>query len=114
MQNEFDYRKYLGLLNKHKRLFAVTALAIMTGSVVLSYMLPKKYEVSSTLFVEKNVLNDLLPGPAQRSEIEDALKGLNYSIKSRSLFTKVINDLDLNLGNKNDAQLEAVINGLQR
>jgi len=113
MQNEFDYRKYLVLLNKHKRLFAVTALAIMTGAVVLSYMLPKKYVVSSTLFVEKNVLNELLRGPAQRSEMEDLLKGLNSSIKSRSLFTKVINDLDLNLGNKNDAQLEAVINELR-
>jgi polysaccharide chain length determinant protein (PEP-CTERM system associated) len=113
MQNEFDYMKYVSLLIKHKRLFAVTALVIMTGAVVVSYVLPKKYEVHSTFFIEKNVLNDLLRGASARSDMDDAFKGLNYSIKSRSLFTKVINDLDLNLGNKSDAQLEAVIMGLQ-
>ena len=114
MQNEFDYRKYLSLFNKQKRLFAVTALAIMTGAVVVSYVLPRKYEVSSTFFVEKNVLNDLLRGSTMRSEMDDSLKGLNYSMKSRSLFTKVINDLDLNRNKKNDAQLEALIMGLQK
>lgn len=114
MQNEFDYRKYLGLLNKHKRLFVITALAIMTVAVIASYVMPKKYAVSSTFFIEKNVLNDLLRGTASRSEMEDALKGLNYSIKSRSLFTKVINDLDLNLNNKSDSQLEALIMELQK
>jgi len=114
MQNEFDYRKYLALLNKNKRLFAVTALAIMTTAVVASYVMPKKYEVSSTFFIEKNVLNEILRGPASRSEMEDALKGLNYSIKSRALFTKVINDLDMNLNNKSDSQMEGLIMGLQK
>ena len=113
MQNEFDYMKYLGLLNKHKRLFAITALAIMTGAVVICYVLPKTYEARSTIFVEKNVLSDLLRGSNSRSDMEDALKGLNYSIKSRSLFSKVINDLDLNLSKKSDAQLEGFIMGLQ-
>lgn len=110
MQNEFDYRKYLALLNKHKQLFAITALAIMTGAVILSYVLPKSYQAQSTIFVGKNVLSDLLKGPTS----EDILKGLNYSIKSRALFTKVINDLDLNLNKKSDAQLEAFIMGLQK
>lgn len=114
MQNEFDYRKYISLLNKHKRLFAVTALAIMTGAVVISYVLPKTYEARSTIFVEKNVLSDLLGGTTSRSDMDDALKGLNYSIKSRSLFSKVINDLDLNLSKKSDAQLESFIMGLQK
>ena len=110
MQNEFDYRKYLALLNSHKRLFALTSLAIMTVAVVLSYVLPKKYEAQSTIFVEKNVLSDLLrvnPG------MDEATKGLNYSIKSRSILVKVINDLDLNL-KKSDIQLERLILNLQK
>jgi succinoglycan biosynthesis transport protein ExoP len=114
MQNEFDYRKYLHLLIKHKLLFAVTALVIMTGAVVVSYMLPKKYEALSTFFIQKNVLNDMLRDTEAKSDLENAYKGLNYSLKSRSLFAKVINDLDMNLGHKSDAQLEAVIMGLQQ
>jgi polysaccharide chain length determinant protein (PEP-CTERM system associated) len=115
MENEFDYRKYLNLLLSHKRLFAVAALTIMSGAVVLSYILPKKYESQSTFFVEKNVLSDLVSGNTSRNnETQDALKGLNYAIISRSLLIKVINDLDLNLKQYNDSQLESFIMGLQK
>ncbi|MEI8354880.1 MAG: Wzz/FepE/Etk N-terminal domain-containing protein, partial [Deltaproteobacteria bacterium] len=64
MQNEFDYRKYLNLLLRYKRLFAIAALTIMTGAIVICYLLPKKYEAKSIVFIEKNVLNDLLRGIA--------------------------------------------------
>jgi polysaccharide chain length determinant protein (PEP-CTERM system associated) len=114
MQNEFDYRKYLALLNKHKRLFAVVALLIMTGAAVASYVLPKKYGANSTFFIEKNVLNELLRPTNSKTEMEDALKGLNYSLKSRSLFVKVMNDLDVNISSKSDSQLEALIMDLQK
>jgi polysaccharide biosynthesis transport protein len=113
MQNEFDYMKYIGLLNKHKRLFAVTALIIMTGAAVYSYLLPKVYEAQSTIFIEKTVLNDLVRGIAVTSSMEDKLRGLNTTLRSRTLLTKVINDLDLNLNRQNDAQLQATISRLQ-
>jgi succinoglycan biosynthesis transport protein ExoP len=113
MQNEFDYMKYIGLLNKHKRLFVVTALIIMTGAAVYSYLLPKVYQAQSTIFIEKTVLNDLVRGIAVTSSMEEMLRGLNTTIKSRTLLTKVINDLDLNLNRQNDAQLEATISRLR-
>ena len=109
MQNEFDYRKYLGLLNKHKRLFAMVSLTIMTGAVVICYLLPKNYEARSTIFVSKNVLNDLVKGIAVTTNVEETLRGLNYTIKSRKLITKVIDDLDLNLKKQSDAQFEGMI-----
>lgn len=114
MQNEFDYRKYLGLLNKHKRLFAVVALIIMTGAVVITYLLPKKYQARSVVFVERNVLNDLVRGIAVTPSMEDMLRGLNSTIKSRTLLTKVINDLDLNLKKQGDVKLEETILDLQK
>jgi succinoglycan biosynthesis transport protein ExoP len=113
MQNEFDYRKYLNLLLKHKRLFAITALIIMTGTAVVSYLLPKKYEARSSIFVERNVLNELFKGMAVTPSVDESLRRLNSAINSRTLLTKVANDLDLNLKNQSDAQLDATINGLR-
>lgn len=121
MQNEFDYRKYLGLLTRHKRLFILVALAIMTVAVVASYVMPKKYEAKSIIYIEKNVLNDLLrgfAGPGTGSvPREEAQQRLNSSIKmmtSRSILTKVINDLDMNVTKKSDAELEGTIFSLQK
>jgi polysaccharide chain length determinant protein (PEP-CTERM system associated) len=114
MENEFDYRKYLTLLNRHKSLFAITALAIMTVAVVLCYVLPKKYEAQSTFFVEKNILMDLINGNMRNDDTQEALKGLDYAIKSRSLLLKVINDLDLNLNKMDDTRLESLIMSLQK
>jgi polysaccharide biosynthesis transport protein len=114
MQNEFDYRKYLNLLLRHKRLFAIAALTFMSGAIVICYILPKKYEARSIVFVEKNILNELFRGIAITPTVEDTLRGLNSTIKSRTLLTKVINELDLNVKQQSDAQLEATILGLQK
>lgn len=114
MQNELEYRKYLYLLNKNKRLFAITALAIMTGTVVFCYLQPKKYEAKSVMFIQRNVLNELVKGIAVTPTVEDTLRGLNYTIKSRTILSKVISDLDLNVKQQSDAQLEATIARLQK
>jgi polysaccharide chain length determinant protein (PEP-CTERM system associated) len=114
MQNEFDYRKYLSLLAKHKQLFAITALAIMTVVTVASYLMPKVYAARSTVLVSRNMLNDLVRGMAVTPAIEDTLRGLNTTIKSRTILVKVINDLDLDLNKKSDAQLERIISRLQK
>ncbi|NVN91783.1 MAG: chain-length determining protein [Desulfuromonadales bacterium] len=113
MENEFDYKKYLSLINNHKRLFAFTALVIMTAAVVVSYLLPKKYEARSTVFVSRNVLNDLVRGIAVTPTVEDTLKGLDSTIKSRKIITKVIDELDLNLKKQSDATLDGTIQSLR-
>lgn len=121
MQNEFDFRKYLALLAKHKRLFVVVALAIMTLAVVASYVLPKKYEAKSIIYIEKNVLNDLLrgfagvaTGSAPRDEAQQKLNSSLKMMTTRSILTKVMNDLDLNVKKQSDAELEETLLSLQK
>jgi len=114
MQNEFDYRKYLYLITTNKRLFAVTALAIMTIAVIISFLLPRKYEARSTIFVSKNVLNELVRGGGTTPSVEESLKGLNTTIKSRKLITKIVDELDLNLKKQNDVALEAMVESIRK
>ena len=83
ISNELDYKKHLNLIKKHKKLFLITALAIMSISVIISYVLPEKYEAKSTVFIEKSLINELVKGLAVTSSMEDKLKGLNYAMGSR-------------------------------
>jgi len=111
--SELDYTKLLCLIRKSKRLFVVTALFLMTVAVIVSYLLPKKYEATSTVFIEKNVINDLVKGIAATPSIEDSIKVLTYALNSRTLVVKVINALDLNVKAKSDAEMEELIKRFQ-
>lgn len=111
---EFDYKKYLYLIEKRKFHFLITALTIMSLAVLLCYVLPKKYEAKSTVFIEKSVIADLVKGIAVAPSIEDKVKVLLYAMNSRTLITKVINDLDMNLKKENAAQMERLITEIQK
>lgn len=111
--SELDFKKYLNLINRKKRLFAVIALTIMTLAVIISYVLPKKYAAESTVFIEKNVVTDLVKGIAVTPSMEDSLKVLTHTLSSRTLLLKVVNELDLNVSLKSDAEIEGLIKQLQ-
>jgi polysaccharide chain length determinant protein (PEP-CTERM system associated) len=112
--SEFDFNKYLLLIAKRKGLFAIVALAIMTGAVVLSYALPRKYEASSTVFIEKNVISELVRGIAVTPSMDEAIKGLTTDMTSRTLVMKVLDDLDLNVGRKDQKELDGRIRQIQK
>lgn len=111
---EFDYRKYLQLIHRKKRLFMAVALAIMTAAVVFCYLQPKKYQASSTVFIEKNVISELIKGLAITPSMDDTLRVLGYAITSRTLILKVMDDLDMGLEGKGAAKLEETVRRLQK
>lgn len=94
-QTGLDIKKYLHLIDKKKRLFIGVALTVMTVVVLVSYLLPKEYEAKSTVFIERNVINNLVKGIAITPSMEERIKYLAYTMSSRSLLVKVINDLGL-------------------
>lgn len=106
-----DYKKYLGLIKKQKRLYIISALAIMTGVTLLAYVLPSKYEAKSVVFIEKSVIADLVKGLAVTPSVEDKIKVLTYALNSRTLVSKVIDELDLK--KSGDADQEALIKRMQ-
>lgn len=109
--SEFEYKKYLNLARKNKTLCIVSALAIMTVITIASYLLPNKYEASSTVFIEKSVISELLKGLTYTPSTEDKIKVLSYALNSRTLVTKVLDELDLKRGN--DAALEKQLKEIQ-
>ncbi len=111
--NEFNIQKYLKLFSAHKIHCIVSALIIMTLAVVTSYLLPKRYESKSTVFIEKSIINELVKGIAITPSIDDKVKVLTYAITSRTLLVKVIEELDLNVKKNSEASLEELIRSIQ-
>lgn len=110
---DFNYKRYVRLVSKKKYLFVILALLIMTGVVVISYLLPERYEAKCTVFIEKSVISDLVRGIAISPSFEDKLRVLAYAMKSRTLLLKVLNDLDLNVNSQNNGQLEKMVREFQ-
>lgn len=111
---QLDLRKYLQLITANKRLFAVVALAVMTAAVLASYVIPKKYEAKATVFIEQNVITDLVKGIAVTPSMEAKVKVLTVAMLSRTMLQKVIKKLDKDVGLKGEAAQEALIKSLQR
>jgi polysaccharide chain length determinant protein (PEP-CTERM system associated) len=84
----------------------------MTLVTAACYVIPNKYQASSTVFIEKSVISELLKGLTFTPSTEDKIKVLTYALNSRTLITKIIEELDLRKKG-NDAELEKIIKGLQ-
>lgn len=110
--SEVDYKKYLQLLARNKERFVIIALLLMSLVFAVSLFLPRKYQASSTVFIEKNVISELVKGITVTPSMEDTINVLTYAITSRTLLTKVVDNLDLNLS-KNEKDTEALIKRLQ-
>jgi polysaccharide chain length determinant protein (PEP-CTERM system associated) len=114
MSSEFDYKNILQLLIRRKVLFVVLSLFIMTAGIVVSFVLPKKYEAKSTVFIEKNVISELVKGITVSPSMEDTIKVLTYAITSRTLLTKTAESLDMNVTSKNNGDTEELLKRLQK
>lgn len=108
-EQDINYKKYLSLLIKNQWIFVGFALAIMTAAIIISYSLPKLYEAKSTVFIEKNVIAELVKGIAITPSMDQTLRVLKVAITSRPLLQKVINELEMGGNKGNPKNLESTI-----
>lgn len=111
---ELDIKKYLQLLYKKRYVFAASVISILTITIIVSYVLPKEYEAKSTIFIEKNFMNDLIKGIIVTQSIEERTKALSTVLKSRSFLLRVLKDLDIDTGKYREEQREGMIRNLQQ
>ncbi|HIJ96940.1 MAG TPA: chain-length determining protein [Desulfuromonadales bacterium] len=109
--NELDYKKYLNLIQRDKKISIISALIIMTLVTIGCYLMPNKYEATSTVFIEKSVIAELIKGLAVTPSVEEKIKALTYVLNSRTLITKVIDEL--NFKASGEAEQEKLIKNLQ-
>jgi succinoglycan biosynthesis transport protein ExoP len=112
-EQQFDLKRYLSLVYTRRYLVALTAAVIMTLAVALAYLLPRVYEARTLVSIDKNFLADILSRIAVTPTIEDKVRALSTVMKSRTLFLKVIGDLDVDLSRMSEAQIEKYFQDLQ-
>lgn len=101
--------KYLRMIYKRRYLFISILISISTLIIIGTYLLPEKYRATSTIFIERNVIEKLVKGIAITPSMESRIKVLRDTMLSRSLILKVLEKLDLDAQAKNDIELEKMI-----
>jgi polysaccharide biosynthesis transport protein len=116
MNNELylEYQRYTRLLLSRKRFLVIVALLVMTVGVLTSYLLPKKYEAQSTVFIEESVISDLVKGIAITPTMIDKINVLSVSMLSRNTLSKVMRILDKDVALETEALREAYMMDLRK
>jgi polysaccharide chain length determinant protein (PEP-CTERM system associated) len=108
-----EFNKYWQLCLKKKHLIILTALAIVTVSVILGILLPKSYEAKSSVLIERNVITNYMQGIVTTPNLDERLRVLHYAIKSKTLLLKVIDEVNFPVNKKNKAELDGLVEALQ-
>jgi succinoglycan biosynthesis transport protein ExoP len=101
--------QYLYAAYRYKYMFIFVSLAAMTAIGAYSFTLPKKYQADTTVFIESNVIDELVRGIAITPNIEDRVRVLQFAILSRDMIMKTLVALDSNVLTKDSAVQQAYI-----
>ena len=112
MQNLKELFRYLRALYRYRVLFCVVFLLVMTAIGVYSYFLPKIYRADTTVFIERNVIDNLVKGIAVTPSIDDRIRVLKYAILSRDLVTKTLEEVNSPIFTKSIAEQQAYVSKL--
>ncbi len=112
--NNNELLKMLRLVQYRKGLFVAVALLITSVVIGYSFSIPKKFRADSTVFIEKNVITNLVKGLAVSPEMGDRIRVLKYALLSREIVSRVLDDVDAERVYGGDAEKQDLISELQR
>ena len=105
---------FLQALYRYKYLFVAVSLLVMTAIGVYSFTLPKIYRADTTVFIESNVIDELVRGIAIAPRMEDRVRVLQAAMLSRDMIVKTLVELNSNILTRSQAVQQEYISGLQR
>ncbi len=112
MDNFKEIFRYIRALFRYRVLFVIVSLVVMTLIGAYSFTLPKIYSADTTVFIERNVIDNLVEGIAISPSIDDRIRVLRYALLSRELVTKVLEKIGSNVFTKSEAEQQSYISNL--
>jgi len=106
--------KYIKFLYIRRYYFIAISVLVMSCGIAFVYHMPKKYLADSTVFIEDNVIKQLIKGIAITPDMDSRINTLKYSLLSREFLLKVIKSIDIDISEKNQTAINDFISGLQR
>ncbi|MBI5055404.1 MAG: chain length-determining protein [Nitrospirae bacterium] len=110
---QFDVKQYWRLVVSRRYLFIAVSMLCLSIIVWGSYLLPDVYEAQSTVFIERNIIDKFVKNITVTPDIEDRIRVMSYTMTSRNLLMKVIDELEFNVNKENPAELEKLVKDLQ-
>ena len=105
-------KHYWPIIFRRRRLFIAVSLVVISIVVWGSLFVPEKYEAKSTVFIEQSAIKKLIEGARIRSKEGDSLRGLKYTMLSRKVLLKVIEEMDLDAMAGDETEIESMIEKL--
>jgi len=106
---EFDISKYVHLIYTKRLLFVLTVMMVTTVLVLVAYLRPKLYEAKSIIFIERNIINDLIKNVAITPSFADRTKPFSITMKNKRFLMTVLGEIGFDVKNKSAGDLESLI-----
>lgn len=106
--------KYLKIIYRRRYLFLAVSLVAMTVFIAASYHTPKLYKAQSTVFIEKNVIANLIKDIAVTPEMDERIRVISYALLSRGLITRALENVPSFTKPENDAELNTFVEALAK
>ncbi|MEK7307844.1 MAG: chain length-determining protein, partial [Nitrospirota bacterium] len=112
--SQMDIKKYLQVVNRRKYLFIIASILVLSVIFWGSFFMTKVYEAKSTVFIERNIIKNLVEGIVVTPSLEQSLRVLRYEMLSRSMLLKIVSSLDLDAKVKNKDEIESIVRNFQK
>ena len=109
-----DIRRYLMLFVDNINLFCAIVLIFSLCGIVVSYILPKKYEANSLVSVEQSVVSDLVKGIVISPSVDAKMRLLKVYLLSRDMLLQVASALDMDLEARTPSQKDLLADTLKK
>jgi succinoglycan biosynthesis transport protein ExoP len=111
----FEIKRYIATIKRRKYIALLAGLIVLSLFTWGSFLIPKIYEASSMVFIEKSsMINPLISGVGVPSNIEDRLRVLINSITSRNIVERAIKKLGMDANSKDAPQYEGIIESIRK
>jgi polysaccharide chain length determinant protein (PEP-CTERM system associated) len=112
---DFDLKRHLAIIRKRRYPAILVALIIASIFTWGSFIWPKSYEASSTVFIERgSLMAPLLEGVGVSSGMDERLLNLSDGIRSRNIIDRVIKELDLDAGIQTPDQYDGLVKNIRQ
>jgi polysaccharide biosynthesis transport protein len=112
--SQLDYKKYLQLAYRRRFLIIYMAIGVTFLAILISLVKANQYQASSTVFIEENVMANLMKGVAVTPSMDAKIRVLTTAMQSRTMLLRVLRELNMDLQARNDRELEKLIEDVRR
>lgn len=110
---QVDIKKYLQIILRRRYLFLAVSILILSVIFWGSFFMPRIYEAKSTVFIERNIIKNLVKGMVITPSMDERLRVLKYAMMSRTMLLKVVEALDLDIEAENKSEIESMVKDFQ-